>query len=305
MQTAATGLHSARACVHHEPAACGGPDKEIAVNTFRQLIKAAGSHPPIGTWIMSASPIVAEAIGHAGFDWGVVDMEHAPLDMMDVVQLLQAIAGTKMVPVVRVPWNDSVMVKRVLDAGAQTLLFPWVQNADEARRAVAATRYAPEGHRGMAGMSRASKFGTVPNYLKTANAQQGVIVQIETPHAASLAEEIAGVPGVDALFVGPADLSASMGHPGELMHPEVMKLMAQLVEQCKAAGKPVGTVGGTPDSVTQYRAMGFDFVAVASDLGLMMRGAQAAVAALRTPDTATHVHSLTGGTRTETASSGS
>lgn len=274
------------------------------MSTFRQLIKAAGSQPPIGTWIMSASPIVAEAVGHAGFDWAVVDMEHSPLDMMEVIHLLQAIAGTKMLPVLRVPWNDSVMVKRVLDAGAQTLLFPFVQSADEARRAVAATRYPPEGHRGMAGMSRASGFGTVPNYFRTANSQQGVIVQIETVHAASLIEEIAGVPGVDALFVGPADLSASMGYPGQLMHPAVMKLMAQMVEQCKAAGKPVGTVGGTPDTVTQYRAMGFDFVAVASDLGLLMRSAQSAIAALRTAHTQTHVHSLTAGTRTEAAPSG-
>ena len=129
---------------------------------------------------MSASPLVAEAVGHAGFDWGVVDMEHAPLDVMEVVQLLQALSATKMVPIVRVPWNDAVVVKRVLDAGATTMMFPFVQDADEAARAVAATRYPPEGMRGMAGMSRASRFGTVPNYFGTANKQIGVIVQLET-----------------------------------------------------------------------------------------------------------------------------
>ena len=117
------------------------------MNAFRQLLQAAGQHTPIGTWIMSASPIVAEAVGHAGFDWGVIDMEHSPLDVMQVAQMLQALSATKLVPVVRVPWNDPVMVKRVLDAGATTVLFPFVQTPEEARRAVASTRYPPEGNR--------------------------------------------------------------------------------------------------------------------------------------------------------------
>ncbi|HEY1393845.1 MAG TPA: aldolase/citrate lyase family protein, partial [Methylibium sp.] len=144
------------------------------MNAFRHLLKAAGAHPPVGTWIMSASPLVAEAVGHAGFDWGVIDMEHSPLDMMGVIHLLQAVAGTKMIPVVRVPWNDAVVIKRVLDAGATTLLVPFVQNAEEARRAVAATRYPPEGLRGMAGMSRASRYGLQSNYAQHANEGMGV-----------------------------------------------------------------------------------------------------------------------------------
>lgn len=266
------------------------------MNAFRHLLKAAGGHPPIGTWIMSASPIVAEAVGHAGFDWGVIDMEHTPLDMMEVVHMLQALAATRMVPVVRVPWNDSVMVKRVLDAGATTVLFPFVQSAAEAQRAVAATRYPPEGQRGMAGMSRASKFGTVPHYLTTANRGMGVILQLETPDAVQLLDEIAAVDGVDALFIGPADLSASMGHVGKLTHPEVMDLMSQAVQRAKAAGKPIGTVGGTPETVAQYRAIGFDYVAIGSDLGLLMRASQGALDALRTQEVA-HVHSLTAGTK--------
>lgn len=274
------------------------------MNPFRQLLKAAGSHPPVGTWIMSASPLVAEAVGHAGFDWGVIDMEHTPLDMMEVVHLLQAVGNTKMVPVVRVPWNDTVMVKRVLDAGAHSVLFPFVQNADEARRAVAATRYAPAGVRGMAGMSRASKYGTVPNYLQSANQGMGVIVQLETAQAVQQLEAICAVDGVDALFIGPADLSASMGHVGQLTHPQVMQLMGDAVQRCKACGKPVGTVGGSPDVVAQYRAMGFDYVAIASDLGLLMRGAQAAVQALRTAGTDVHVHSITAGTHTESGGYG-
>lgn len=266
------------------------------MNPFRQLLKSAGAHPPVGTWIMSASPLVAEATGHAGFDWAVVDMEHSPLDTMDVLHMLQALSCTKMVPIVRVAWNDAVLVKRVLDAGATTVMFPFVQTAEEAARAVAATRYPPQGIRGMAGMSRASRFGTQSNYLTTANRQMGVIVQLETVHAIERIDAIADVDGVDSLFIGPADLSASMGHVGQLTHPAVMDRMAQAVLRCKALGKPVGTIGGDPESVAQYRAAGFDYVAVGSDLGLFMQGARSAIAALRTPS-GEHVHSVSSGTQ--------
>jgi 2-keto-3-deoxy-L-rhamnonate aldolase RhmA len=251
------------------------------MNSFMNLLSRQGQPLPVGTWIMSASPLIAEAMGHTGFDWGVIDMEHTPLDLADLVHMLQAVAGTPLVPVVRVPWNDAVFIKRVLDAGATTLLVPFVQNAEEARAAVAATRYAPEGCRGMAGMSRASRFGTAPDYLRTANQQMGVIVQLETPQAIEQLEAIAAVPGVDALFIGPADLSATMGHVGLLTHPEVLALTATAIKRAKAAGKPIGTVGGTPEVVQQYLAMGFDFVAIASDLGLLMRSAQAALVAVR------------------------
>ncbi|HUG21108.1 HpcH/HpaI aldolase family protein [Piscinibacter sp.] len=250
------------------------------MNTFRQLLASAGHRAPVGTWIMSASPIVAEAVGHAGFEWGVLDMEHTPLDMMEIVHMLQALSATRLVPVVRVPWNDTVGIKRVLDAGATTLLVPFVQSADEAAHAVAATRYPPQGRRGMAGMSRASKFGTTPNYLTSANEHVGLIVQLETPHAIERLEQIARVDGVDALFIGPGDLSATMGHVGQLLHPEVVALTTHAVQRAKTLGKPIGTVGGTPEAVAQYRAIGFDFVAIASDLGLLMRSSQTAIAAL-------------------------
>jgi len=194
--------------------------------------------------------------------------------------MLQAVAATNMVPVVRVPWNDTVTIKRVLDCGAQTLLVPFVQNAQEAAAAVAATRYPPEGVRGMAAMGRASRFGTAVDYVKQANRGVCVIAQLETPAAARV-DDIATVPGVEALFVGPADLSASMGHMGQLMHPQVLELTARVVARAKALGKPVGTVGATPEIVACYQAIGFDFVAIASDLGLLMRAAQAALAAVR------------------------
>ena len=266
------------------------------MNPFHHLLQRAGNHPPMGTWVMSASPLVAEAVGHAGFDWSVVDMEHSPLDLMGLVHVLQAIAGTRMLPVVRVPWNDTVGIKRVLDAGAQTLLVPFVQNADEARAAVAAARYAPQGIRGMAGMSRASKFGTTPDYFNTANANISVIVQLETPSAVTQLEAIAAVDGVDAIFMGPGDLSGAMGHVGKLTHPNVMAVMADCARRCKDVGKPIGTVGGTPEVVAQYRAMGYDFLAIASDLGLLMRACQAAITAMRAQDTE-HVHSVSTGTQ--------
>lgn len=236
---------------------------------------------PVGTWIMAASPLVAEAMGHAGFDWCVIDMEHTPLDMMNLVHMLQAVAGTAMMPVVRVPWNDTVVIKRVLDAGATTLMVPFIQNAEEARNAVAATRYPPEGLRGVAAMSRGSKFGTISQYLTTANQGMCVVAQLETTQAIGELENIASVPGIDALFVGPADLSATMGYAGQPTHPQVLAVTAQAVARAKAVGIPLGTVGGTPEVVAQYLAMGFDFVAIASDLGLLMRSAQNALTAVR------------------------
>jgi len=269
------------------------------MNPFRQLLRAAGGQTPLGTWIQSASPLVAEAIGHAGFDWGVVDMEHSPLDLGSVVALLQAVGNTRLVPVLRVPVNEPVIVKRVLDAGAQTLLFPMVQSATEARAAVAATRYPPEGIRGMAGMSRASRFGTDTDYLAQANGRVGVIVQLESLAALEALAAIAEVPGVDALFIGPADLSADMGLPGQTMHPRVLDLMTQAARHAKTLGTPIGTLGLNPEEVTQYRAAGFDFVALSSDLGLLMHGARSTLRALRSQDSADQVHTLAGGTQTE------
>ena len=251
------------------------------MNRFKQLLNQRAERTPLGTWVMSASPIVAEAVGVAGFDWGVLDMEHTPLDLMDLVHMMQAVAGTPMVPLVRVPWNDTVNVKRVLDAGATNLLFPFIQNAEEASAAVAATRYPPQGVRGMAGMSRGSRFGTTPDYLRTANDGICVVLQLETPQAMANLESIAAVPGVDGLFVGPGDLSGAMGHVGQLTHPEVMASMADAARRANAIGMPIGSVGGNAETVAAYRAAGYDFVAMASDLGLLMRGLQGALQSMR------------------------
>lgn len=255
-------------------------------NPFQQLLarQDLGAGYPVGTFAMAASPLIAEALGHAGFDWAIVDMEHTPLDLADLVHMLQAMAGTPMLPITRVPWNDTVMVKRVLDAGAQTLMFPFVQSAEEARHAVAAAKYPPQGVRGMAAMSRGSRFGTVKDYFKVANAAISVIVQIETPQAMAQVDAIAAVDGVDSLFFGPGDLSGAMGHAGNPMHPDVVAAMAAGVKRVHAAGRPVGTVGGTPEAVATYRAAGFDYIGVASDLGLMMRSCAATLSAIRAQD---------------------
>ncbi len=266
------------------------------MNPFRHLLLRAGHQQPLGTWLMSGSPIVAEALGHAGFDWGVIDMEHAPLDLKDVVHLLQAVAGTRMVPVLRVPWNDAVVIKRVLDAGAQTLLVPFVQDADEARRAVAATRYPPAGVRGMAGMTRATRYGTITDYTQQADKGLAVIVQLESPQALDNLEAIAQVPGVDALFLGPADLSATMGLPGRSTHPSVTQALTDAVRRARTLAKPVGIIGDTPEMVAQYRAAGFDFVAITCDIGLMMRAARSAIDALHGRPTE-QVHDLAAGTQ--------
>jgi 2-keto-3-deoxy-L-rhamnonate aldolase RhmA len=269
------------------------------MNPFQLLLRSSARSTAIGTWIVSASPLVAEAVGHAGFDWGVIDMEHTPADLMHVTQMLQAVGNTKMVPVVRVPGNDAVLVKRVLDAGAFTIMFPNVQTPLEARDAVAATRYPPHGRRGVAPLSRATHYGMDDDALAAANRRVGVVVELESAAALREAPAIAAVDDVDAVFIGPRDLAASMGHLGQSMHPAVLDAMAQAARAIKAAGKPVGTIGDTPEVVATYRAAGFDFVAICSDMGLLMRGARNVVQMLRQQKSAAHVHTLADGTRTE------
>lgn len=241
----------------------------MAANTFKSWMADKRPTPPVGTWLMTAAPATAEAMGFCGFDFLVVDMEHVPIDPPQAVDILRAIAGTGAEPVVRLPWNDQVMVKRMLDAGAATLMFPFVQSAEEAARAVAFTRYPPAGVRGVAAIHRASRYGQAPDYLATAADGLAVIVQVETPEAVDRIAEIAAVPGVDALFLGPGDLSAAMGRLGQASHPEVMAVIAQAAEDCHAAGKPIGIVGPNPEVVGQYVDFGYDFVAVASDMAMM------------------------------------
>ena len=252
---------------------------DLPVNQFKRALASGGT--PIGAWLVSAAPAAAEALGCVGFDFLVVDMEHTPIDLQQLVGILQAIAGTPAQAIVRPPWNDMVMVKRVLDAGAQSLLLPFVQNADEARRAVAYTRYPPAGLRGVAAAHRGSRYGTIPNYVQRAHEEICVIVQIETPTAFAQLEVIAAVPGVDSIFIGPADLSASMGYPGDMGNPAVQDKLRAGAQNCKRLGKPCGIVGANPDMVGKFLEYGFSWVAVGSDLAMLVSRAQEFLGAVR------------------------
>jgi 2-dehydro-3-deoxyglucarate aldolase/4-hydroxy-2-oxoheptanedioate aldolase len=245
---------------------------DLPANLFKRAM--ASGKTPVGTWLMSGAPSTAEALGCAGFDFLVVDMEHVPLDVAGMIEILRTVAGTPAQAIVRPPWNDLVMVKRAMDAGAQSLLFPFVQNADEARRAVASTRYPPAGIRGVAATHRGSRYGTVANYLKRANDEACVIVQIETPAALERLEEIAAVPGVDSIFVGPGDLSASMGHIGDIANADVQNKLEAAAAACRKLGKPCGIVGPTPEMVARFLEYGYSWVAIGSDMGLMIGRAQ-------------------------------
>ncbi|MFC6487462.1 HpcH/HpaI aldolase family protein [Nitratireductor sp. GCM10026969] len=227
---------------------------------------------------MAASPVTAEAMGFAGFDFLVLDMEHVPVDVPQAFALMQAIAGTPAETMVRLPWNDPITVKRVMDAGATTLMFPYIQNAQEAQAAVASTRYPGRGTRGVAAMHRASRYGMVDDYLNRADDEIAVVLQIETPEALERLPEIAAVEGVDALFLGPGDLSAAMGHKGAIGHADVQAALREGVARAGRGSKPCGIVGATPELVKGYIDAGFAFVAIASDLALMMGAARNALA---------------------------
>jgi 2-dehydro-3-deoxyglucarate aldolase/4-hydroxy-2-oxoheptanedioate aldolase len=227
-----------------------------------------------GAWLMSGTPATAEALGVSGFDFLVVDMEHTPLETHHMVDTLRTIAGTPASAVVRMPWNDMVMIKRALDGGAQSILMPFVQNADEARRAVSYTRYPPEGVRGVAGSHRGNRWGTVPNYFKAATDELCVMVQIETMGALAKLSEIAAVPGIDSVFIGPSDLSASRGHLGNIGHADVQATLRDAASQCRALGKPVGIIGANPELVARYVEYGYNWIAIGSDMGFMLSRGQ-------------------------------
>jgi 2-dehydro-3-deoxyglucarate aldolase/4-hydroxy-2-oxoheptanedioate aldolase len=241
---------------------------DLPQNAFKRAITS--DRTPLGAWLMCAAPSTAEALGCVGFDFLVVDTEHTPIDSAQTIEILRTIAGTPAQAIVRPPWNDMVMVKRLLDAGAQSLLFPFVQTPEEARRAVASTRYPPHGVRGVAGTHRGSRYGTIPQYLQRANDEICVIVQIETLSALDQLEAIAAVPGVDSLFIGPADLSASMGFLGDMNHAEVQAKLKDGAQRCRRAGKPCGIVGANPDMAKRFVEYGFSWVAVGSDLAYVV-----------------------------------
>ena len=252
---------------------------DLPVNRFKQALK--DGQQQIGLWNSIPGPLVAEALAGCGFDWVVIDTEHAPTDVPDVLGMLQAMAPYPVSAVVRPAANDPVLIKRLLDFGAQTLILPYIQSAEEAQAAVAAVRYAPRGMRGVAGLTRASRFGAVPDYTRRADAEICLILQVETALALSRIEEIAATDGVDGLFIGPADLAASMGHPGSLDHPAVRAAIEDAIRRITAAGKPAGIL--TSDAAFARACMGWGtrFTAVGMDISLMLQAARGLAASYR------------------------
>lgn len=242
---------------------------ELAKNVFKHDM-AAGKLQ-IGLWCSLCSNIAAELVSYSGFDWLLLDTEHSPNEVPDILSQLQASARGTAHSIVRPAWNDPVLIKRYLDIGAQTLLLPYVQNADEARQAVEATRYPPHGIRGVTGSGRAAKFGRITDYLKKANDEVCVLVQVETREALAEIDRIAAVPGVDGVFIGPSDLSASFGQIGNPAHPAVQQAIEDAGKRIRAAGKGAGILTGNEDEARRYIGWGYNFVAVGTDLVLLAR----------------------------------
>lgn len=241
-------------------------------NQFRQDLIARKKL--IGCWCSLGSPITTEVMGLAGFDWLLLDGEHAPNDVLSFIPQLMALKDSASAPVVRPQWNDTVIIKRLLDAGFYNFLIPFVESADDAKRAVAATRYPPQGVRGVSVSHRSNRYGTVPEYFEVINDNISVIAQIESRKAVGAIDEICAVDGVDCVFIGPSDLAAGYGYLGNPLHPEVQEAMQKIIASAKAHGKPAGILAPVEADARRYLEMGVTFVAVGSDLGVFRNASQ-------------------------------
>lgn len=242
-------------------------------NGFRRRLLAGDTL--IGSWCALASPISTEILGLAGFDWLVLDGEHAPNDITTFVPQLMALKGSQSAAVVRPPCNEPVIIKRLLDIGFSNLLVPFVETQEEAQRAVASTRYPPAGIRGVSVSHRSNMYGTLPDYNQQIDDNITVLVQIETQQAVDNIDAIAAVEGVDGIFVGPGDLSAALGYLGQPAHPEVLKVIKHIFERASAAGKPSGILAPVEADARRYLEWGATFVAVGSDVGMFRNASQA------------------------------
>lgn len=246
--------------------------------TFRDRL-ADATRPLAGMWACTGSPLVAEICAGSGLDWLLIDMEHAPNGLESVLAQLHAVSSYPVTPVVRVPWNDSVVLKQVLDLGAQNVMVPMISSADEARDAVAAVRYPPRGRRGVgSALARSARWNRVPGYLDDADAHVSLLVQIETVAGVEAAGEIAAVAGIDGVFVGPSDLAASMGLLGQQTHPDVVATVGRVLTSAAAAGVPCGVNAFDPEIADGYLAAGASFVLVGADVALLARGSEALAA---------------------------
>ncbi len=230
-----------------------------------------------GSWVSLCSPLAAEIMGMAGFDWLLIDMEHGAGDYQTLLSQLQGIAcAGEATPIVRVQWNDPVVVKRVLDLGAQGVMVPGIKTAEEAKRAVASIKFPPEGIRGIAG-TRASRFGQDPTYLKEANDNILMFLQIEMADAVKNAEEILSVPGIDVCFIGPNDLAADLGHTGDMPHADVQNAIKKVEDIANTKGIPLGTVSRSWDQAKPLVERGYRAMSIMGDIPLLMQNAKAQV----------------------------
>lgn len=238
-------------------------------NRFKKGIKEGKTQ--IGLWIALTSPYTAEVCAGAGFDWLLIDGEHGPNDIPLLLAQVQAVAAFRSHPVVRVPIGEAWMIKQVLDIGVQTLLVPMVDSADQAKALVRATRYAPDGVRGVgAALARASSFNRTTDYLQTANDEICLLLQVESQAGLGAISEIAAVDGVDGVFIGPADLAADMGFLGKPGAPEVQVAIEDGLRSIQTAGKAAGILSADPALARKYTGLGATFVAIGSDVALLM-----------------------------------
>lgn len=246
---------------------------DVPHNAFKRALREGRSQ--IGIWSSLSSNYSVEVLAGCGFDWMLLDTEHSPNDLESLLTQAQAAAAYPTATVARVPWNDMVTIKRTLDIGIQSLLIPYVCTPQEAKDAVAYTRYPPQGVRGVAGTTRATRFGRVKDYARRAHEELCVLVQVETKGALDQLEAICAVDGVDGVFIGPADLHASMGYPGEASHPAIVPVIEDAIRRIRKAGKAPGVLTPVEADIRRYLAAGALFTAVGADVGILARGAEA------------------------------
>jgi 2-dehydro-3-deoxyglucarate aldolase len=254
---------------------------QTPINPFKKALQS--DTPQIGLWVGLADGYAAEIVAGTGFDWLLLDGEHSPNDVGTFIPQLMALKDSASAPIARPASNNVVEIKRLLDAGFYNFLVPMVESAEEAARAVAATRYPPRGIRGVSVSQRSNRFGTVPDYFAGIEEQICMLVQIESRKGLQAATEIASVEGVDGVFVGPSDLAAAVGHLGNPNHPEVQQAIAAAFSAVKARGKSLGILAPVEADARRYLEMGATFVAVGSDLGVFRNGTQALRDKFKTP----------------------
>lgn len=252
---------------------------ELPVNSFKRGIYAGAQQ--IGLWCSLASHVTVEIVAGSGYDWLLIDTEHSPNELPMVFSQLHACMENAVQPIVRPPVNDQVIIKRYLDAGVQSFLIPMVDTAEQAAAAVSYTRYPPDGVRGFAAASRASRFGRVTDYYKRAHEEICVLVQVESELALKNIEAICAVPGVDGVFIGPGDLSAAIGYLGDQGNEKVVSLIEDLSRRIVKAGNRPGILTSDETLAKRYIAAGCIFTAVGSDAGILARGSEALVKRFR------------------------